>query len=103
MARDVDTGAGGQVHYSCWADCGPFEVRGEDGAVVVAGELDAETRPRHTLTIMATDAGQPQLSTTSTVIVYGELHFFYINLQSFRKRCYTEISLYCIILRSITC
>ncbi|KAK4302799.1 hypothetical protein Pmani_025146 [Petrolisthes manimaculis] len=70
VAQDVDTGVGGQVHYTCGMDCGPFEVRGEDGAVVVASKLDTETQPQHTLTVMATDAGQPQLSSTATVIVY---------------------------------
>ncbi|XP_071532452.1 fat-like cadherin-related tumor suppressor homolog isoform X3 [Panulirus ornatus] len=68
-ASDVDTGAGGEVRFSCGSGCELFEVRGEDGVVLLAGPLDTETQPQHVLTVVATDAGLPQLSSSSTVIV----------------------------------
>ncbi|XP_042236772.1 protocadherin Fat 1-like, partial [Homarus americanus] len=68
-ATDVDTGTGGVVMYSCRSGCEVFDVRGEDGLVTLTGQLDAETQPQHHLTVVATDAGLPQLSSTATVIV----------------------------------
>lgn len=71
-ATDVDTGMGGQIRYSCRSGCQTFQVRGDSGAVVLKSQVDAETQPQHVLTVVATDAGMPQLSSTATVIVDGE-------------------------------
>lgn len=72
-ASDVDTGAGGEVRYSCGSGCELFEVRGEDGVVLLTGPLDTETQPQHVMTVVATDAGLPQLSSSTTVVVDGEV------------------------------
>ncbi|XP_050703981.1 protocadherin Fat 1-like [Eriocheir sinensis] len=68
-ASDVDTGPGGSVRYSCVMECGSFEVRALDGAVTLTKELDAETEAQHVLTVLATDSGIPQLSSTATVVI----------------------------------
>ncbi|XP_050707149.1 protocadherin Fat 3-like [Eriocheir sinensis] len=68
-ASDVDTGPGGSVRYSCVMECGSFEVRALDGAVTLAKELHAETEAQHVLTVLATDSGIPQLSSTATVVI----------------------------------
>lgn len=64
------------MRYSCISDCDGFEVRASDGAVILAKKLDAETEDQHMLTVLATDSGIPQLSSTTTVIIEGKLHMF---------------------------
>ncbi|XP_050721222.1 fat-like cadherin-related tumor suppressor homolog [Eriocheir sinensis] len=68
-ASDMDTGPGGSVRYSCLRECDSFEVRALDGAVILTKELDAETEAQHVLTVLATDSGIPQLSSTATVVI----------------------------------
>lgn len=76
-ARDVDTGAGGQVHYSCERGCGgALEVRRKGGVVMVAGRLDRETQPRHVLVVVASDTDpRLQFSATATVLIDGKQKF----------------------------
>lgn len=62
------------MRYSCVMECGSFEVRALDGAVTLTKELDAETEAQHVLTVLATDSGIPQLSSTATVVIDGKLH-----------------------------
>lgn len=70
----MDTGPGGLVRYSCIEECDSFEVRAVDGAVILAKELDAETDTQHVLTVLATDSGIPQLSSTTTVLIDGRFY-----------------------------
>ena len=71
-ARDVDTGMGGSVRYSCGGGCDRFNVRSMDGAVVLTKPLDAEVATQHDLIVVATDSGIPQLSSTATVVIHGK-------------------------------
>lgn len=68
-ATDQDTGAGGRVRFSCEPECGFFHVGEDDGVVTVARRLDAEAKAQHTLTVRATDAGLPQLSSAAALVV----------------------------------
>lgn len=82
-ARDVDTGAGGQVHYRCERGCeDALVVRRQDGVVVVAGKLDKETQPQHVMVVVASDSDpRLQLSTTATVLIDGKQKFtLHVNL-----------------------
>lgn len=80
----MDTGPGGLVHYSCIRECDGFEVRTLDGAVILTKELDAETETQHLLTVLATDSGIPQLSSTATVVINGMLYVYNKHLHSWR-------------------
>ncbi|XP_047474985.1 fat-like cadherin-related tumor suppressor homolog isoform X2 [Penaeus chinensis] len=71
-ATDQDTGGGGRVRFSCESECDFFHVGENDGVVAVARRLDAETKAQHTLTVRATDAGLPQLSSTAALIIQGQ-------------------------------
>ncbi|XP_063862581.1 fat-like cadherin-related tumor suppressor homolog isoform X4 [Scylla paramamosain] len=69
-ARDVDTGMGGSVRYSCGGECIGFDLRSTDGAVVLTKQLDAEDDSQHEFVVVATDSGIPQLSATAVVVIH---------------------------------
>lgn len=72
-ARDVDTGSGGRVHYTCSGDCGggALAVTPDDGELLVAAPLDADSEEgrRLVVAVVATDGGG--MAATATVTVTG--------------------------------
>uniref|UniRef100_A0A671TC99 Protocadherin Fat 4-like n=1 Tax=Sinocyclocheilus anshuiensis TaxID=1608454 RepID=A0A671TC99_9TELE len=68
QASDADSGPNSYVEYSLKAPFGnKFSVGNIDGGVVLLGELDREEMANYSLTIVATDKGEPPLSSTSEV------------------------------------
>ena len=55
-ATDPDDGDPVTYTIIAGADAGKFDIRRNTGAIVVAGDLDHETSPSHTLTVGATDS-----------------------------------------------
>ncbi|CAH1264999.1 FAT4 [Branchiostoma lanceolatum] len=67
---DVDVDANGEVSYviSTGNDEGVFNIS-SDGMIFLDKEADFETTTAYSLTVVATDGGAPQLSSTATVHV----------------------------------
>nr|XP_060628736.1 neural-cadherin-like [Anolis sagrei ordinatus] len=71
IAIDLDSGLNGRFSYRLLNKSDPsgrFSVS-NDGWVIVAGELDYETVAQYQLVVIATDMGQPSLSSSATVLV----------------------------------
>jgi protocadherin-16/23 len=73
-ARDRDSGRNGVVRYRLSSAgggtaVGLFAVDPRLGHLTLARHLDYETAQRHSLIIIATDTGEPQLSANLTVLV----------------------------------
>lgn len=74
-ARDRDSGRNGVVRYRLSSAAGGtsavglFAVDPRLGHLTLARHLDYETAQRHSLVIIATDTGEPQLSANLTVLV----------------------------------
>uniref|UniRef100_A0A673FQV7 Cadherin domain-containing protein n=1 Tax=Sinocyclocheilus rhinocerous TaxID=307959 RepID=A0A673FQV7_9TELE len=68
QASDADSGPNSYVEYSLKAPFGnKFSVGNIDGGVVLLGELDREEMANYSLTIVATDKGEPPLSSSMEV------------------------------------
>ncbi|XP_071089001.1 protocadherin Fat 4-like [Haliotis cracherodii] len=75
VATDADSGPNGQVSYSLASVPGfgyPFTLDQASGYLQVNTALDRETIANYSLTITATDKGQPSLSATQNLIVHIE-------------------------------
>ncbi|XP_036379751.1 protocadherin-16-like [Megalops cyprinoides] len=72
-ARDKDQGPNGDVHYSILQDLGShsdwFTIDPVTGIITTTTQLDYETDPKPSLTVVATDGGRPPLSSTAVVKV----------------------------------
>jgi len=69
-AVDADSGPNSYVEYSLKGPFGnKFSIGAIDGDVRLVGELDREELSNYTLTIVATDKGEPPLSSTMDVTV----------------------------------
>lgn len=69
-ASDSDSGPNSYVEYSLrGASAAKFSVGTVDGAVRLVGELDREELSNYTLTVVATDKGEPPLSSAMDVTV----------------------------------
>ncbi|KAG8511218.1 Protocadherin Fat 4 [Galemys pyrenaicus] len=69
-AVDPDSGPNSYIEYMLLSPAaGRFSVGTIDGAVRLTGELDREEVSNYTLTVVATDKGQPALSASSEVVV----------------------------------
>lgn len=68
-ATDGDSGRSGRVRYSIENNRSPFAVNNRTGSVTVARQLDYESSPLYTVTVTATDAGDPPLSAVMTLTV----------------------------------
>ncbi|KAH0617555.1 hypothetical protein JD844_015936 [Phrynosoma platyrhinos] len=71
IAIDLDSGLNGRFSYHLLNKSDPngrFSVV-NDGWVIVAGSLDYETVAQYQLVVIATDMGQPTLSSSATVLV----------------------------------
>ncbi|KAJ8342522.1 hypothetical protein SKAU_G00324500 [Synaphobranchus kaupii] len=72
-ARDKDQGPNGDIHYSILRDAGThsdwFAIDPDTGIITTAAQLDYETDPRPSVTVVATDSGRPPLSSTAVVNV----------------------------------
>ena len=69
-ALDVD--AGQQFSYKIidGNDIGIFSIISDTGEIsIVIADLDYESRPKHVLTIEATDNGTPELATSATITI----------------------------------
>lgn len=67
-AQDEDSGPNSYVEYSVRGPAGDrFRVGTVDGDVRLLGQLDREERSNYTLTLVATDKGDPPLSSTMDV------------------------------------
>ncbi|XP_075440227.1 protocadherin-16, partial [Ascaphus truei] len=68
-ARDKDQGTNGEIRYSLlptpW-----FHIHPDTGVVTTAAPLDYERDPQPRLTVVASDRGQPALSSTALVTVH---------------------------------
>uniref|UniRef100_A0A671PKS5 Protocadherin Fat 4 n=1 Tax=Sinocyclocheilus anshuiensis TaxID=1608454 RepID=A0A671PKS5_9TELE len=68
QATDADSGPNSYVEYSLKGPFGnKFSVGNIDGGVILVGELDREEMANYSLTIMATDKGEPPLSSSMEV------------------------------------
>ncbi|XP_056651093.1 protocadherin-16 [Monodelphis domestica] len=70
-ARDPDQGPNGHVTYSIMPGTHAqwFAIDAVTGVITTAAPLDYELEPRPQLTVLATDGGQPALSSTAVVSV----------------------------------
>ena len=66
---DLDIGQNAVVMYSITDGSDHFTINSNTGVVMVLADLDRETRGEHNITVIATDAGAPPLSSTTTVNV----------------------------------
>lgn len=71
MARDADDQLNGGIFYYITEGNGDHKFRIDEasGQIVLNRALDRETTDRYTLTIGARDAGLPNLSTSTTIII----------------------------------
>ncbi|KAJ7326976.1 hypothetical protein JRQ81_016735 [Phrynocephalus forsythii] len=70
QATDPDSGPNSYIEYNLLHPLGnTFSIGTIDGEVRLTGELDRETVSNCTLTIIATDKGQPSLSSSSDIVV----------------------------------
>uniref|UniRef100_A0A8D0FG95 Protocadherin Fat 4 n=1 Tax=Strix occidentalis caurina TaxID=311401 RepID=A0A8D0FG95_STROC len=70
QATDPDSGPNSYIEYSLLRPLGnKFSIGTIDGEVRLTGELDRETVSNYTLTVIATDKGQPSLSSSTDVVV----------------------------------
>ncbi|KAH0615969.1 hypothetical protein JD844_026665, partial [Phrynosoma platyrhinos] len=70
QATDADSGPNSYIEYNLLNPSGgKFSIGTIDGEVRLTGELDRETVSNYTLTIIATDKGQPSLSSSTDVVV----------------------------------
>lgn len=70
QATDPDSGPNCYVQYSLLSSLGnKFSIGNIDGEVRLTGELDREDISNYTLTIIATDKGEPSLSSSVDVVV----------------------------------
>uniref|UniRef100_A0A673KND8 Protocadherin Fat 4 n=1 Tax=Sinocyclocheilus rhinocerous TaxID=307959 RepID=A0A673KND8_9TELE len=68
QATDADSGPNSYVEYSLKGPFGnKFSVGNIDGGVILVGELDREEMANYSLTIVATDKGEPPLSSSMEV------------------------------------
>ncbi|XP_016110127.1 protocadherin Fat 4 [Sinocyclocheilus grahami] len=68
QASDADSGPNSYVEYSLKAPFGnKFSIGNIDGGVILVGELDREEMANYSLTIVATDKGEPPLSSSMEV------------------------------------
>lgn len=68
QASDADSGPNSYVEYSLKGPFGnKFSIGNIDGGVTLVGELDREEMANYSLTIMATDKGEPPLSSSMEV------------------------------------
>ncbi|XP_033732971.1 protocadherin Fat 1-like isoform X2 [Pecten maximus] len=69
-ANDLDSGENGRVFYSIQGDSGYFRIDDRlSGKITIAHALDRETKPVHSLIVLARDNGSPLLSVNTTVSV----------------------------------
>ncbi|KAL2304698.1 hypothetical protein Nmel_006650 [Mimus melanotis] len=70
QATDPDSGPNSYIEYSLLRPLGnTFSIGTIDGEVRLTGELDREAVANYTLTVVATDKGQPPLSSSTDVVV----------------------------------
>uniref|UniRef100_A0A8C9F9H4 FAT atypical cadherin 4 n=1 Tax=Pavo cristatus TaxID=9049 RepID=A0A8C9F9H4_PAVCR len=70
LATDPDSGPNSYIEYSLLRPLGnKFSIGTIDGEVRLIGELDREAVSNYTLTVVATDKGQPSLSSSTDVVV----------------------------------
>ncbi|KAL9851842.1 LOW QUALITY PROTEIN: protocadherin Fat 4 [Geothlypis trichas] len=70
QATDPDSGPNSYIEYSLLPPPGnKFSIGTIDGEVRLTGELDREAVANYTLTVVATDKGQPSLSSSADVVV----------------------------------
>lgn len=70
QATDPDSGPNSYIEYSLLRPLGnKFSIGSIDGEVRLTGELDREAVSNYTLTVVATDKGQPSLSSSTDVVV----------------------------------
>ena len=108
-ARDLDSGRNGLVRYLLRPGAAslptPFAVDPRLGHLTLTRHLDYEASHRHTVMIIATDQGEPPLSTNMTVLV--EVQDVNDNAPKFERLEYsvsvsevtainTQVSLFCV-------
>ncbi|KFO35535.1 protocadherin Fat 4 [Fukomys damarensis] len=70
QASDPDSGPNSYIEYTLLNPLGnKFSIGTIDGEVRLTGELDREEVSNYTLTVVATDKGQPALSSSTEVVV----------------------------------
>lgn len=70
QATDPDSGPNSYVEYALLSPSGSkFSIGTIDAEVRLTGELDREAVSNYTLTVLATDKGQPALSSSAEVVV----------------------------------
>uniref|UniRef100_A0A8C4WKK2 Cadherin domain-containing protein n=1 Tax=Gopherus evgoodei TaxID=1825980 RepID=A0A8C4WKK2_9SAUR len=70
QATDPDSGPNSYIEYTLLRPLGnKFSIGTIDGEVRLIGELDREAVANYTLTVVATDKGQPCLSSSTDVVV----------------------------------
>lgn len=80
MTNCIIAGVNGQVSYRLLPDAIAgsssagsefFQINSKDGTVVLARSLDRETQSQHHLLVMASDQGNPSLSSTAHIWIRG--------------------------------
>lgn len=70
QATDPDSGPNSYIEYNLLSPLeNKFSIGTIDGEVRLTGELDRETVSNYNLTVIATDKGQPSLSSSTDVVV----------------------------------
>ena len=69
FASDLDSGVNSRVVYTLQTDSSPFSVNSSTGTVRVSQPLDFETAVEHVITVIASDSGDPSLSSSATLTV----------------------------------
>ncbi|CAG0903349.1 unnamed protein product, partial [Cyprideis torosa] len=73
-AKDVDSGANGEVRYSVEGGSRWFQISPQEGIVTLTSSLDFETQRTHHVTIVATDQGSPPLQSLLDLWINVEDH-----------------------------
>lgn len=71
VATDIDSGDNAQINYMLSSTGGniPFIISSE-GVITVSGVIDREAVSSYVITVIATDMGNPAMSTQSTLTIY---------------------------------
>ena len=68
-ATDADSGVFGMISYALEGTNGVFRIDSTTGEVVINQDIDREVVTQFTFTVVASDGGNPAMSTSSSVIV----------------------------------
>lgn len=95
-AHDQDSGINAKIRYRLLPDptsTGPssdlFQIHPEDGIIILARHLDRETQAQLHVSVMATDLGNPSLSSIAHIWIRGSpfYNLFFFHMWNFCINC----------------